>query len=112
MGNENENDTGHRDRRGVADCAHVDQRVIHSVLPARAFPGAWLSATDMEREASLRRVGVDGEYVPTDAICSSRKRLEPDPHGAAADLRVALVDPGAVCVGHLGAAESRFETLG
>jgi hypothetical protein len=34
-----ENDTNHRDRRGVVDCAHVDQRVIHSVLPARAFPG-------------------------------------------------------------------------
>jgi hypothetical protein len=32
-----EDHTRHHHRRGVVDCAHVDQRVIQSVLPARAF---------------------------------------------------------------------------
>ena len=33
-----EDDTRHHDRRGEMDSANVDQRVIQSVLPARAFP--------------------------------------------------------------------------
>ena len=91
-----EHDTRHHQRRCEMDRTNVDQRVIQSVLLARAFRGRCLSAADTEGEASLRRVGVNREHVPMDAIGSCCKRLEPDAHDAAADLRLALIDPRAV----------------
>jgi hypothetical protein len=38
-------------------------------------------------------VWVSTKHVPTDAVGSRAKRLEADPHCAAADLRVALIAP-------------------
>ncbi len=65
----------------------------------------------MERETSFRGVRIDGKRTPAHLVGAWRQRFQADPHGVAADLRFALIDPRAAGVRYLHGAESRLELL-
>ena len=49
--------------------------------------------------------------MPANPVSAWRQRFQADAHGAAADLRLALIDARALGVGDLHGAESRLEVL-
>ena len=68
-------------------------------------------AANGEGEVSLRLVRIDREHVPMHPVGSRCKRLSADVHGAAADLRLAVIDASALAICHLHGAERRLEIL-
>src|SRR6185312_5342479 len=69
------------------------------------------AAADLERKAALGAVSIDRERAPAHPIGAGPGRLQADPHGGAADLRLARIDARAVRAGHRHGAESRLEAL-
>src|SRR5579864_2589390 len=69
------------------------------------------SAVDLERKAALAGMGVHRECAPADPIAARSGRLQADPHGAAADLGLALVNACTGGPGDLDRAESGLELV-
>jgi hypothetical protein len=70
-----------------------------------------LLRADVECEASLRGVGIDGERAPVHVISAGARGPDPDAHRISAYLRLALIHPSAVRSRHLNGAESAFQIL-
>ena len=70
-----------------------------------------LLRADVECEASLRCVGIDGERAPVHVISAGTRGHDPDAHRVSADLWLALIHPSAVRPCHLNSAESAFQIL-
>jgi hypothetical protein len=70
-----------------------------------------LLRADIECEASLRCVGIDGERAPVHVISAGTRGPDPDAHRVSADLWLALIHPSAIRSCHLNSAESAFQIL-
>ena len=79
--------------------------------PAPTIEHMLLLRADVECEASLRCVGVDGERAPVHVISAGTRSPDSNAHRASADLRLALIHPSAVRPRHLNSAESAFRIL-
>ena len=89
-GNEDrkQNNARHQHRRGEVNGSCVEERIGQRIEPS-------LVPADVEREGAFGRVGVDRERVPVHLVAAGADGFQSDRHGVAADLRLALVDPGA-----------------
>jgi hypothetical protein len=91
---------------------NATSQTIVGPLPAhRPFERMLLLRADVECEASLRCVGIDGERAPVHVISARTRSPDPDAHRVSADLWLALIHPSAVRPCHLNSAESAFQIL-
>jgi hypothetical protein len=95
-----------------ATCQKATSQTILGPLSAhRPFDRMLLLRADVECEASLRGVGIDGERAPVHVISADTRGPDPDAHRISADLRFVLIHPSAIRPCHLNSAESAFQIL-
>ena len=89
-----------------------EAKTILGPLPAhRPFEHMLLLRADVEYEASLRCVGINGERAPAHVISAGTRGPDPNAHRVSANLWFALIHPSAVRSCHLNSAESAFQIL-
>src|SRR5262249_7334756 len=88
--------------------AHIDQWIAQDYGPRLRIRGL---LTDTEGEASFRLMRIDRKHMPAHPIGALRQRLQSYSHCVAVDLRLALIDAGAVGICHFDGAERRFDIL-